>query len=619
MPGAAQHAAVLVACWVTFASPAAGHSCLHDNVHDCNDNKRLAKLLEERVEEKTKQMSGDEAGLKMAVYFDEESRCSDGKCYCEKVGQAVVASRGGVTHCAEEDILTDAMRKRMEEIISKAVNWIRRALRIKRRPANLSIKTANCNQVQIPTCMRKFGLGEVDFAVFVSALPMDEFASNTVAWALPCQEDTQGRPVAGHINIVPSAITSTTGRPGEDNRSMHNSVMIVVHELFHALGFSANYWADSNNGGKPRPGWFKGINPDQVTKTINGTTYIVTPRVKEEVRRHFYSANDGACPEDLPGMAIEQDGGTGSKGSHWEKRLMGYEAMTATVSDDSVIVMSNITLAYFEDSGFYDPNYEITQRAPAFDWSDGTCLQQLKQCVGPDYCTDDEASVGDHQCSPDHNSLSRCVPESYSGCNVRANIGYCSSVLPVRDCTKFSNDSDLCTLGCSYDEKTGVCSFSAPLQSKCFNSDIYIPSWPVISPVRCYAVTNCSKNGYTILIDYGKIEVVTCTREQEGQRFRPEGSGWVECAPVDLVCADAKWMGEDLLSKDAKNLPSPFTSSPLQSDQCQLVIPQTVNGCECQGVWEVKSKPSHRCNDYCCSFEGEAPWCFVENQACEGA
>ena len=52
---------------------------------------------------------------------------------------------------------------------------------------------------------------------------------------------------------------------------------------------------------------------------------------------------------------MENQGGKGSVGSHWEARYMLGDYMIST--DYSEIVISDITLAYFEDTGFYKVNY----------------------------------------------------------------------------------------------------------------------------------------------------------------------------------------------------------------------------------------------------------------------
>ena len=85
-----------------------------------------------------------------------------------------------------------------------------------------------------------------------------------------------------------------------------------------------------------------------LTRTID---LMVTPRVVEEVRRHFNCS-------DLEGAELEDQGGDGTALTHWEKRIFQNEAMTGTVHTENP-VYSRLTFALLEDSGWYLPNYDL--------------------------------------------------------------------------------------------------------------------------------------------------------------------------------------------------------------------------------------------------------------------
>ena len=73
--------------------------------------------------------------------------------------------------------------------------------------------------------------------------------------------------------------------------------------------FSGGFYIDSDGNTLP---------VDQIqTSYVQGgrnVTAIVTPQVQAVVREHF------AC-DDLVGAELEDDGGVGTMGSHWEQRL----------------------------------------------------------------------------------------------------------------------------------------------------------------------------------------------------------------------------------------------------------------------------------------------------------
>ena len=72
--------------------------------------------------------------------------------------------------------------------------------------------------------------------------------------------------------------------------------------------------------------------------------FISPFEVVQETRSQF------GC-NSLSGAELEDDLGSGTALSHWEKRTFGNEIMVG-VTDGYATVVSRITLAFFEDSGW---------------------------------------------------------------------------------------------------------------------------------------------------------------------------------------------------------------------------------------------------------------------------
>ncbi|RUS77878.1 hypothetical protein EGW08_014352, partial [Elysia chlorotica] len=217
------------------------------------------------------------------------------------------------------------------------------------------------NRIFQPTVSR--GVKDADFVLYVATIPSEKCRENqTIAYAAHCQqEDGLDRPVAGYFSICPNSISTS-------RQNQQQLLSTMKHEILHALGFTAGLYAFyRDDQGYPRSprnsitgrpfigpnGMFK-YSPNvirEVTRSNwvqrSGVTQrralmMVTPRVTEEVRRHFNCST-------LEGAELEDQGLEGTAITHWEKRVFENEAMTGTYTQNSVI--SRITLAMMEDTG----------------------------------------------------------------------------------------------------------------------------------------------------------------------------------------------------------------------------------------------------------------------------
>ena len=69
-----------------------------------------------------------------------------------------------------------------------------------------------------------------------------------------------------------------------------------------------------------------------------------------EVAKKYFN-----CPT-MEGVELENQGGSGTADSHWEARILLGEYMNGySYTEEQVI--SEFTLAYLEDTGYYKPNY----------------------------------------------------------------------------------------------------------------------------------------------------------------------------------------------------------------------------------------------------------------------
>ena len=144
-------------------------------------------------------------------------------------------------------------------------------------------------------------------------------------------EYDDGRPFIGRLNIN----YKTDYSKGKSQEYLES---ILLHEFTHILGFSNWYFTN----------YFNNVFWKLDIYGIN-RTYINSSKVLEVGRKYF------DCP-DLDGIALEEYGGTGTVGSHWEARILLGDYMNGYTHTEEQVI-SEFTLALLEDTGYYKVNY----------------------------------------------------------------------------------------------------------------------------------------------------------------------------------------------------------------------------------------------------------------------
>ncbi|KAL2649366.1 hypothetical protein R1flu_017494 [Riccia fluitans] len=251
-------------------------------------------------------------------------------------------------NCTLEDISGEDKRKRLYEALGETAAWFRRALSVEpvKGPLRLSGYSA-CGQdggVQLPRQYVDEGVMDADLVLLVTTRPT---TGNTLAWAVACERDQWGRAIAGHVNVAPRHLTA-------EAETLLSATLI--HEVMHVLGFDPHAFAHFRDERKRRRTQVVRQGFDDMLGRM--VTRVTLPRVVMHSRQHY-----GAYSEDFVGLELEDGGGRGTAGSHWEKRLLMNEIMTGSVDTRSVV--SAMTLALLEDSGWYKANFSMAEQ---LDW-----------------------------------------------------------------------------------------------------------------------------------------------------------------------------------------------------------------------------------------------------------
>ncbi|KAI3767234.1 hypothetical protein L2E82_17323 [Cichorium intybus] len=251
-------------------------------------------------------------------------------------------------NCTLDDITGEDKRRRLQKALGQTAEWFKRALAVERVRGNLRLSGYSaCGQdggVQLPREYVEKGVDDADLVLLVTTRPT---TGNTLAWAVACERDQWGRAIAGHVNVAPRHLTA-------EAETLLSATLI--HEVIHVLGFDPHAFTHFRDERKRRRSQVTKQSMDENLGRL--VTRVVLPRVVMHSRYHY-----GAFSENFTGLELEDGGGRGTSGSHWEKRLLMNEIMTGSVDTRSVV--SRMTLALLEDSGWYEANYSMADR---LDW-----------------------------------------------------------------------------------------------------------------------------------------------------------------------------------------------------------------------------------------------------------
>lgn len=145
--------------------------------------------------------------------------------------------------------------------------------------------------------------------------------------------------------IARTTINSYLVKEAKGDVLLHEkNIYIMMHEMIHVLGFSSSlYKYYLNEDGFPLK--------DHI-KTVEDHLVIDVPALTNKLREYF------GCV-DLEGAYMENNGGKGSIGSHFEKRFFLYEVMSSGAIHDRRV--SELSLGMLEASGWYLPDYNMAE------------------------------------------------------------------------------------------------------------------------------------------------------------------------------------------------------------------------------------------------------------------
>lgn len=347
---------------------------------------------------------------------------------------------------------------------------------------------------------------------------------NSIANAQYLQITQDKQPYVGLVRVCVRAIDVS-------NEIYYKTVLL--HEITHAIGFSESvfqYMKDSSNNNYLKTK----TTSDGVERKI-----LATPKVTSFLKSHF------EC-DSIEGGYLENQGGSGTANSHWETTSYAYELMTGWISSVKPNKLTNLTLNFLEDTGWYKVNYTYANQwlfgyKKGCEMAELKCSKTVNNEVVPigDYCIikkDLTTEKDISQCSSDYDSVGSCKMDS--------NYGYdCPIVQPYsnRMCYDVNNVGQ-------YDYQTGIeygsnsyCHYNGALQegyvndgevrSSCLKTQCNVED-------NSYSIYMCSKRGggCTNMNEYSSVK---CRRK--GEEVSIAGyTGYIICSDPSVICFNNK-------------------------------------------------------------------------------
>ena len=435
-----------------------------------------------------------------------------------------------LTYLKSQKLIDETKLNKLEKIFSSVTEAFSSIISIEHRIIkDNSILNAIMNECGVP----KLGEGKENWYQTYDILIFPQISENLnnsiLAAATPCLFDSKDlRPYAGVV-LINKNLTSIKK---DYDYYLKN---LLFHELTHVLGFHPYYFDKLKMTSK---------------ETIDGKQYtcIKTHKVLEKAKIHF------GC-DNIKGIPLENQGGTGTEGSHWETRYMLGDYMIG--ADYSEIVISDITLALLEDTGYYKINY-YSGGLFRYGKNQGCSFFQ-KKCVynkGENTLFPNEFCVNDGEafCSSSHLAKGDCFITHY--------------IKPLEDLYRYYQDkykggiplADYCPASFIYEPDTHYfypknCKYGKSEYSQygeiigdnslCFESSLLNTDKESI----CYKMT-CDRNNKYIIIYIGS-NTVTCPGSKT-VLSNPSGlNGEINCPDYNMVCTTDIWCNDmfDCISK----------------------------------------------------------------------
>ena len=366
------------------------------------------------------------------------------------------------------------------------------------------------------------GIPDTDLVIYVGAEESDE---GWIAYAYTCAIEE-----GGNNNVVAGRIVMNKDISSND---FSTKMSTVIHEIVHVLGFNSSLYEYFS---KDESGTVYSKEEYEVKQNIRGKerTLLKYPPLLAEARRLFN------C-DTLPGVEVEDFGGSGTAGSHWDMRVAYNDFMIGHVTDYPIY--STLTFALLESTGWYKVQPEYLQEN-IWGANEG-CNFHTDKCLTNGQTNYREFCISREEPTCDYFHLSGGV------CNI---INYDSDLESYNqyfsDPRKGGSDPyvDYCPIRVGYEnQKCRDESRSSDPKwgetfgpySRCFVSDLVEKNNNANYSTRCYELVECIED--KAIVKVGNDNVGYKNLECKSGLFvgwPEEFSGSLQCPDIEILCGD---------------------------------------------------------------------------------
>lgn len=398
--------------------------------------------------------------------------------------------------------LLSFLKDTIHPIITKIFSSI-----LKVHPLTSPLTINTCEPINLPSPHK---VNDTDIIIFVTT--DESFIENDVeAAAIHCVQDSvTHRPIAGYIKYSPDLIFNST-REGD----IAYFTWLTLHEITHVLVMNKDLYTDFIDSSSNLPLGIEHIIEKKRMSPNNKQRYsfIKTKNVLIKAKKYF------EC-DDIIGVPLENKGGAGTSLSHWSKLYMNTDYMIGNSYLENNI--SEITLALFEDSGWYKVDFS---KSDMFLWGKGKgcdffglkCIRNMKTLFKEEFCT----KRNEEMCTIQRRAKGVCSMEKRGGeyKGIDELMNYCP--IPVG----FDNEEVYYENTCRYGVKRFNYEYIGE-NSACFNTISNDKNIPLCLEYKCAQ----NKKEYSIIVENKEYE---CKKDDT---FILVNSILIQCNNYNIIC-----------------------------------------------------------------------------------